>query len=130
MPASHFLHALESRAADTTLRLTIAGAGATLATSIEFAGDSETRRRGLLGREALAHDIALIIAPCSAVHTFGMKFSIDVIFAARDGRVLKIASRVPPQRIAAAWRAFAAIEMAAGEAGRHGLRVGDVLTLT
>ena len=50
-----------------------------------------------------------------------MRFPIDVIFVARDGRVLKIRhqkwARIIRATIAA--RAFAAIEMAAGEARRH-----------
>ena len=56
-----------------------------------------------------------------------MRFSIDVIFAARDGRVMKIALDVAPRRLAAAWGAFAAIEMAAGEVGRSDVEIGDVI---
>lgn len=100
-----------------------------LATSVELAGDSRARKRGLLDRDHLPGDTALVIAPCSAVHTFGMRFSIDVIFAARDGRVLKIARDLEPRRFSAAWRAFAAIEMAAGEASRHGVNVGDYIAV-
>jgi uncharacterized membrane protein (UPF0127 family) len=97
---------------------------------VDLAGDSLARKRGLLDRDHLPLGTALVIAPCSAVHTFGMRFSIDVIFAARDGRVVKIVSDLGPRRLAAAWRAFAAIEMAAGEAGRHGVSVGDVVTVS
>ncbi len=100
-----------------------------LAATVEIAGDSAARKRGLLDRDRLPEDTALVIAPCSAIHTFGMRFSIDVIFAARDGRVLKIARDLGPRRLAAAWRAFAAIEMAAGEASRHGVNVGDYVTV-
>jgi uncharacterized membrane protein (UPF0127 family) len=98
-----------------------------LADSLELARDSATRKRGLLGRAGLAPGVALVIAPCQAVHTFGMQFSIDVIFAARDGRVLKIRNAVPARRLAASVRAFATIEMAAGSAARAGLSVGDLL---
>jgi uncharacterized membrane protein (UPF0127 family) len=63
------------------------------------------------------------------VHTFGMRFSIDVIFAARDGRVMKIARDVSPRRLAVAWGAFAAIEMAAGEAARRDVAVGDIVEI-
>lgn len=102
----------------------------TLATVVELAADSAARKRGLLGRDGLAPGHALVIAPCNGVHTFAMRFAIDVIFAARDGRVVKIARAVPARRIAFAVGAFAAIEMAAGEAERAGLAVGDRLVVT
>ena len=52
---------------------------APVATTVEGAFDSASRTRGLLGRASLAPDHALVIAPCSAIHTFGMQFPIDVI---------------------------------------------------
>jgi len=77
----------------------------------------------------MAEGSAIIIAPCSAVHTFFMRFSIDVVFAARDGRVLKARRGVSPWRVAAAWRAFAAIELPAGTIERTGTRHGDRLEI-
>jgi uncharacterized protein len=56
-----------------------------------------------------------------------MRFPIDILFAARDGRVLKVSEAVPPRRIAGALRAFAVVELAAGELARSGTRAGDVL---
>jgi uncharacterized membrane protein (UPF0127 family) len=64
------------------------------------------------------------------VHTFFMRFPIDLVFAARDGRVVKIRSGVGPWRISAAAGAFAVVELASGAAGRAGLRVGDRLVAT
>jgi uncharacterized protein len=103
--------------------------GQLLASRLESAFDSESRRRGLLGREGLDQETALVIAPSSAVHTVFMRFSIDVIFAARDGCVLKVRHRVPPWRIAGAWGAFAVVELAAGSAQRAGLERGDLLQI-
>ena len=48
------------------------------------------RRRGLTGRDAL--DGVLVIRPCRQVHTFGMRFPIDVAFCDRYGFVLHLAS--------------------------------------
>lgn len=101
-----------------------------MATTVETAFDSESRKRGLLGRSSLAPDHALVIAPCSAVHTFGMQFPIDVIFAAGDGRIVKIRRSMRAGRLAGAIGAFATIEMAAGEAERHRLTAGDYLEVT
>jgi uncharacterized membrane protein (UPF0127 family) len=103
--------------------------GSVLATTVETAFDSAARRRGLLGRDGLPAGTALVIAPCSLVHTFSMRFAIDVIFVARDGRVLKIRRAVPARRLAGAWQAFATVEMAAGSVERAGVAVGDYLVV-
>jgi uncharacterized membrane protein (UPF0127 family) len=67
---------------------------------------------------------ALSIAPCHAIHTFFMRFAIDALFVSRDGRVLKVRGDVGPRRIAAAWRAFAVVELRAGAIERSGTRKG------
>ena len=103
---------------------------APVATTVEGAFDSASRTRGLLGRASLAPDHALVIAPCSAIHTFGMQFPIDVIFAAGDGRILKIRRNMRRGRMTGAIGAFATIEMAAGAADRHELKAGDYLEMT
>jgi uncharacterized membrane protein (UPF0127 family) len=104
--------------------------GRPFATSVEIAGTSETRRRGLLGREGLAESAALVIAPCWAVHTFFMRFVIDIVFVDRGGRVVKIVRRLRPWRMAASLRAYAVVELAGGGAdGPNGVAVGDRLYL-
>lgn len=100
-----------------------------LAQQLEFAADSRTRRRGLLGRAGLAPHAAMIIAPCNAIHTFFMRFTIDVVFANREGYVLRLCPNLRPWRMAMAIRGFAAIELAAGSIGAAGLRPGDQLGL-
>jgi hypothetical protein len=107
------------------LRLVNARNGLPVATTLEPAFDSATRKRGLLGRESLPPAHALIIAPSNMVHTFFMRFPIDILFAARDGRVVKVRENVPARRIVAALRGFAVIEMAAHELRRSGIGVGD-----
>lgn len=82
---------------------------------------------GLLGQRALPPEQALLIAPCNNVHTFCMRFAIDVVFLDRDGVVLAIVPHVAPWRIAAARRAHACLELAAGGAARFGLAVGQHL---
>src|SRR5262245_53026808 len=75
--------------------------GIVLAETIEPAFDSRTRRTGLLGRDTLAEDAVLAIAPSNAVHTIGMRFPIAVLFVTRAGRVTKRVLRLPSLRIAA-----------------------------
>jgi uncharacterized membrane protein (UPF0127 family) len=103
--------------------------GLVLATRVEPAFDSRSRRRGLLGRDTLEEDAALIIAPCSGIHTFFMRFSIDVVFVTRAGRVLKTSPLVPPWRMRIAFGAFAVIEFPAGTIARSHTNVGDALRL-
>src|SRR6187549_1550335 len=71
-----------------------------VARTLLTAFDSKSRRTGLLGRDSLPEGSALIIAPSQAIHTFSMRFAIDVAFVSRDGRVIKVRQAVPPRRIA------------------------------
>ncbi len=96
-----------------------------MATELEAAFDSASRRRGLLGRPSLPPRTALAIAPCWSVHTIGMAFSIDIVFVRRDGTVTKVCRSTPHLRVRAAWGAFATLEFAAG--GAAGISVGDTL---
>jgi uncharacterized membrane protein (UPF0127 family) len=128
MSSTHFLAPLLAKDAGP-MRLVADGREDPVATVIETAFDSASRKKGLLGRTGLPPDTALIIAPCSAIHTFWMRFAIDVVFTARNGRILKVRRALAPSHVTMALRAFATIELSAGEADRHGLRVGDRLTL-
>lgn len=110
--------------------LTIERTGAILVNHLEVAGDSATRRKGLLGRECLAPGRAVAIAPCQGVHTFGMRFAIDIVAVTRDGVVLKIRSSVPRRRIVMALKAFAIIELPSGTATTMNLQVGDRLLMS
>jgi len=125
---AHFLRAM-LRERERPFVLQDLDAGVPLATTIEIAVDSSTRRRGLLGRTVFPEGSALVIAPCPAVHTFFMKMSIDIVFASRDGVVLKTCARVPAWRIAFRVRAFATIELPAGTLERTGTARGNRLML-
>ena len=96
---------------------------------IESAFDRKTRNQGLLGRSSLSPDSALILAPCNSIHTFFMKFPIDVVFVDRDGTILRARSAVRPWRLQAAFRAFAVVELAEGVLQRSDTRAGDQLFL-
>jgi uncharacterized membrane protein (UPF0127 family) len=103
--------------------------GNVVAARVESAFLSRDRRQGLLGRDGLPAGSALILAPCTAIHTFFMRFPIDVLFVGRDGGVLKIREALGPWKIAIAWGAFATIECAAGEIRRSGTSAGDRLAV-
>ena len=103
--------------------------GQVIASRPTAAVDSATRRTGLLKHDKMPDGFALIIAPCNAVHTFGMRFAIDLLFVAKDGTVLKVCHAVPRRRIAASWGAFATIELASGALQHAPMQVGDVVRL-
>ena len=101
-----------------------------VARTLLTAFDSASRRKGLLDHDSLADGCAMIIAPTSAIHTFAMRFAIDVAFVSKDGRVLKLRPNIPPWRMAAALRAFAVIEMPVGALARADTQSGDVLRIS
>jgi hypothetical protein len=67
--------------------------GGLLASHVELAVDSASGAAGFSAAIRSDEGSALIIAPCNSIHTFFMRFDIDVVFVARDGRVLKTAPR-------------------------------------
>jgi len=125
----HFLGEL-LKPGETIYVLSNARTGQVVARHLELAGNSKTRRRGLLGRTSLAPDAAMIIAPCDAIHTFFMKFVIDVVFVNRDGAIVKLYRGLKPWRIGFAFGAFATLEFAAGWIDQSGVRTGDSLLVT
>jgi len=124
-----FLHPL-LRAESTPFALTNTRNNQIVAHTLLTAFDSASRRKGLLDHDTLPEGSAMIIAPCQAVHTFSMRFAIDVAFVAKGGLVLKVRHAVPARRIAVALRAFAVVELPAGALERSGTRKGDRLQVS
>lgn len=105
--------------------LGIAGRSACL--GVDVAGSMRKRLRGWLGRGNAPRERGLWIVPCDAVHTWAMRFPIDLVFIDAGGRILRIDSRVPPWRLRLCIGAYSVIELGAGEAQRLGLLRGDYL---
>ena len=103
--------------------------GLVLADDLIHAFDFAARRTGLLKYRGLPPGGAMIIAPSNAIHTFFMKFPIDIAFVGRDGRVRKIREAVRPWRMSAALRAYAVIELPAGVLRGTDTIVGDMLVI-
>lgn len=85
------------------------------------------RLRGLLGRPRLAADgsQALLIVPCSSIHTFGMRYPLDVVFLDRAWRVLGWRERLGPWRAALCRGAAMTLELHAGALRRLRPRLGE-----
>jgi uncharacterized protein len=125
---SHFLSPLVS-SPDQAWGVRNLTTGHVLVSQLEAAFDSVTRKKGLLGRDRLEPGAGLVIAPCGGVHTFFMRFPIDVVFVARDGRVVKVSEGVKPWRLALAVTAFCVIELPSHAAAVSQTRAGDRLEL-
>lgn len=103
---------------------------AMLASRVRVADRWWTRLRGLLGRPALEPGEGLLISPCRSVHTFGMRYPIDVLFLAADGRVVARYPDLPPGSATRHHRdAATALELPAGAIRRSGTGEGDLVVL-
>lgn len=100
---------------------------AILATAAEVADTSAKRRVGLLKKEKLAPGEGLWITPCESVHTFFMKFAIDLVYLDRKKRVRKVRHAVPPWRISGCLAAHSVLELPVGTAASSGTQPGDQL---
>ncbi len=98
-----------------------------LGTRVRVAGTASTRRKGLLGVREMQEGDGVWIAPCEAVHTFGMQLPIDVIFLDRSYRVRKLVSHLTPSRLAVCFSAHSVLEVKAGAIAATGVQVGDSL---
>ena len=102
----------------------------TLAPHLDRASNPFSRFLGLMGRSRLEEGGGLLIEPCSSIHTFFMRFPIDVVFIDRDSRVVKIAENVKPWRIMLGGKgAHAVVELAGGVLAGTAITVGDQLDL-
>ncbi len=74
------------------------------------------RRRGLAGVDRPSDQPALLFERCRSVHTFGMRFRLDLLWLDRQQRVIRVDYGVPARRIHSCLRARSVIEVAAGGA--------------
>lgn len=100
--------------------------GKVLAT-LEVAETIRERTHGLLGRDGI--DGAVLLRPARSVHTFRMRFSIDVAFVDRDLRVIRMLTMAPNRITLPVWRARAVVEAEAGAFGAWGLQLADQLEM-
>ncbi len=85
------------------------------------------RTQGLLGKPPLGEDEALWIIPCNSIHTIGMKYSLDIIYVNRSGKVEKIIENILPLRASFCLSAHSTIELKAGAVAKTGIRVGHTI---
>lgn len=98
-----------------------------LADRLEVADHGANRRKGLLGRNGLSPGEGLWIKPCEAVHTFCMRFAIDLVYVDRKHRIRKVRSNVRPWRMSACLTAHSVIELPSGTIQATQTQAGDRL---
>lgn len=98
-----------------------------IASEVEQAINFKQRAIGLLGKSSLPKNHALWIHRCRDIHTFFMKFPIDVIFVDSELKVTRVTNEIKPWRLAFHWKASSVFEMNAGEASQDKVEVGDQL---
>lgn len=84
------------------------------------------RMKGLLGTDELQDGRGILIEPCNSVHTFGMKYCLDIVYLDRKKKVLKCIKSMGPGRVSLSLRARFTIELQEGAISRHGIKTGDV----
>jgi uncharacterized membrane protein (UPF0127 family) len=101
-----------------------------LVQNLEVAKSFYARSKGLLGRKDLPMDRGLWILRCNSVHTFFMRFPIDLVFLNRKMLVTKVIADVRPGRVVwPVWSASSVIELRAGYLKEHPIRVGEKLNV-
>lgn len=101
-----------------------------LSAKAEVARSLRKRVKGLIGRslQEFAQGGALWIVPCDGVHTFGMRFPIDVAYLDGQGRILRTYHHLAPYRLAAlSFKAKSVLELPPGTLAQTNTDVGDVL---
>ena len=119
----------ETRSHDSSYVVFNLDRGVEIATRVRIAGTSGARRTGLLGIKKLEAGAGLWITPSEAIHTFGMKTHIDVLFLDKNFRILKAIPSLPPWRVSICLTAHSVLELEPGAIARSGTEPGDRLCL-
>lgn len=113
-----------------TVRVRNATKATVVGDRIDVADTSLTRMKGLLGRRGLDPGTGLLIFPSQAVHTVGMRFSIDLLFVNKRGSVLHVQPALAPYRLSGLHlKAQYVLELPVGAIAESRTSIGDELIL-
>ncbi|MCB9027221.1 MAG: DUF192 domain-containing protein [Bdellovibrionaceae bacterium] len=100
-----------------------------IASNVEIADNFYTRAKGLMGRKSLEPQSVLWIKKCTHIHTFFMRFSIDLIFVDRELNVKKVYSNAKPwcHFFLGTWKSDSVFELPFGTLNQLQICVGDQL---
>lgn len=105
--------------------------GVVLAEDVFVARSLFHRIKGLIGRKLLLPGQGIILEPCNSIHTFFMRFPIDVLFVNREYRIIELIPDFCPNRISLIyWRSAKVIELPAGKIKSTNTQLQDCLKLS
>jgi len=105
--------------------------GKELSNNVTIAGSLLKRMKGLLGRDELPKGEALWIKPCMSIHTFFMRFPIDIVFLNKDNCVVATIKNLQPNRLTRLYpKASSVLELPAGAIEATDTKVGDKIEIT
>ena len=105
-----------------------ADSGQVLATAVTSARGRVDRAIGLLAHRSLEREAGLWISPSRGVHTWGMRFAIDIVALDGDGTVVDLVPRLQPWRLRLPRPGTAGVlELPAGSLERTGTRLGHTV---
>ena len=100
-----------------------------LADAAELADTPARRRTGLLKHDRLEPGQGLWIVPCESVHSFFMKFPIDLVYMDKQKKVRKVRHKMLPWRMSACFTAHSILELPAGAVANSSTQKGDQLVI-
>lgn len=101
--------------------------GNIIADQAAYADTFISRLRGLMFRNNFNKGEALVIIPCNSIHTFWMKFPIDVVFLSKENTVIYIIENFQPNKISPLFRkAHSVVELPIGTIKECSIKQGDV----
>jgi uncharacterized membrane protein (UPF0127 family) len=101
-----------------------------LADNVTIANSLFKRMKGLLGKKYMLNGEALWIKPCLSVHTFGMKFPVDVAFLNKRNQVIATIRNLQPNRLTKLYlKSSSVLELPAGVLEATDTRVGDEIEI-
>ena len=104
--------------------------GTVLAEHVAIANTLVSRLCGLLGTDTLPAQHGLLIEPCRQVHTYFMRYALDLVFLDGDRRVLHAVPDIAPGRVSPHVRgAGAVLELPAGTLAGTPVGRGDQLVV-
>lgn len=105
--------------------------GTVLGSRIRLADDLWARLRGFIFRGGPDAGEGLLLSPCQAVHMFGVRFPLDVVFIDENGRVVSVFAALAPMRWTPIQRSAShALELPEGTIAKTRTEVGDALFWT
>jgi len=101
----------------------------TVSDRCHFANNVFKRMIGLLNRKVLAQGEGLLLDRCYGIHTFGMRFPIDVVFLDKELRVIRVVTALPPWRSCVVKHAVYVLELPVGAIQGSQTSTGDQIQM-